>query len=318
MARNNGVIAGSPAFRVSRSVLAEVWDNRALLAAAPKNEQGQPILSKALTQQDLDIVSKGVLARCDKLDGLEDGLINRWEQCDFKPEMVENELGNTKVTLLNQLFNGAKTDQGEAIYRGWVYDSSINSEGWRQWKLGTSETDKPNSISFKMGLGSLTHYYLTPRQPERDPLSVDLAQAAEQVKAVGGIHDADDLDLSTFHAQGGKMLIYQGVADPIFSVLDLTDWYKSLLQADQNTPNFAKLFIVPAMNHCGRGATVNDFDMLTALENWVEKGLSPEQIPAKAGELYPDKSKEIPLCPYPKTAYYRGDKPNALDSFQCQ
>lgn len=314
----DGVIAGGPAFRVSRSALAEVWDNRALLAAAPKNDKGEKILANALTQADLDAVANEVLKRCDKLDGLEDGLINAWEQCDFQPEMVEAEIGREKVSLLKTLFDGAKNGQGEPIYSGWVYDSGINAKGWRDWKLGDSQTAEPNSISFKMGLGSLTHYYLIPRQPAQDPLTLDLDRAAEQVAAVGGIHDADELDLSTFAQRGGKMIIYQGVADPIFSSIDLRDWYNALQQADQNTPNFAKLFFVPAMNHCGRGATVNDFDMLTALENWVEKGNAPESVPAKAGELYPNKAKQIPLCPYPKVATYLGGDPNQLASYQCR
>lgn len=314
----DGVIAGSPAIRISRSALAEVWDNRALLAAAPQNSQGERILAEALTQKELDAVAKGVLKRCDKLDGLEDGIINAWEQCDFTPEMVESDIGQAKVALLNALFNGAKNSQGEQLYSSWAYDSGINSKGWRHWKLGDSQTAEPNSISFKMGLKSLTHYYLTPRQPNLDPLEVDLDLASEQVKAVGEMHDTDSLDFKDFEQRGGKILIYQGVSDPIFSAVDLRDWYLSLQQAVKNPQHFAKLFFVPAMNHCGRGATVNDFDMLTALENWVEKGQSPEVVPARAGENYPDKSKQIPLCAYPKVAYFRGGEPNRLESFECR
>lgn len=314
----DGVIAGSAGFRVSRSVLAELWDNQALIAAAPKNEKGKPILANALTQADLDAVSSAVLKQCDALDGIEDGLINAWEKCNFRPEMVENIIGRDKVKLLNTLFSGAKNQAGEALYSEWVFDSGINSQGWRDWKLGSSQTDEPNSISFKMGLSSLTHYYLTPRQPNRDPLSINLDLASEQVKQTGGIHDADDLELSTFSERGGKMLIYHGVSDPIFSAVDLKNWYNKLQQADQNTPNFARLFFVPAMNHCGRGATVNDFDMLTVLENWVERGGVPDFIPAKAGELYPNAMKNIPLCPHPKIATYISGNPNLLESFECR
>ncbi|MFA9488373.1 MULTISPECIES: tannase/feruloyl esterase family alpha/beta hydrolase [unclassified Mannheimia] len=161
------------------SVLAEVWDNRALLAAAPTNQDGQKILAKSLTQQDLDTLANAILKRYDKLDGLEDGLINAWEKCDFKPEMVENELGKEKATLIETTLSGAKNSQDELIYSPWVYDSGVNAKGWRDWKLGDSKTAEPNSISFKMGLKSLTHYYLTPRQPNFDPLEVDLDLASE-------------------------------------------------------------------------------------------------------------------------------------------
>ncbi|MDO4429922.1 MAG: tannase/feruloyl esterase family alpha/beta hydrolase [Lonepinella koalarum] len=314
----DGVIAGSPGFRVSRSVLAEVWDNRVLLSISPTNNKGQKILAKAFSQEELDKVSKVILAHCDKLDGLQDGLINAWEQCDFTPEMVEKDIGRDKMNALKRLFEGAKDSKGNLLYSAWAYDSGINSLGWRQWKLGDSDTEQPNSISFNMGLKSLTHYYLTPRQPVIDPLSVDLDQIAEQVKEVGGIHDADDMDLSTFRQRGGKMLIYQGLSDPIFSALDLRDWYQQLQQQMPQTSEFSRLFFVPAMNHCGRGATVNNFDMLSVLENWVEKGKSPERIIAQAGELYPEPKKQIPLCPYPQIAIYQGGDPNKAESFICQ
>ncbi|STY60281.1 Tannase and feruloyl esterase [Mannheimia haemolytica] len=110
----DGVIAGSPGFRVSRSVLAEVWDNRALLAVAPKNGDGDKILSQALTQQDLDVIANGVLTRCDKLDGLADGLINAWEQCDFQPEMVAKQLGQKKSRFNQNDFRGGEKQSRRA------------------------------------------------------------------------------------------------------------------------------------------------------------------------------------------------------------
>ena len=35
---------------------------------------------------------------------------------------------------------------------------------------------------------------------------------------------------------------------------------------------FLRTYFVPGMHHCGGGAGPNQFDMLTALEQWVEKG----------------------------------------------
>src|SRR6266700_2646674 len=43
----------------------------------------------------------------------------------------------------------------------------------------------------------------------------------------------------------------------------------------------ARLFMVPGMQHCLGGAGPNAFDTLSALENWVEKGVAPDGIPAK-------------------------------------
>jgi hypothetical protein len=62
----------------------------------------------------------------------------------------------------------------------------------------------------------------------------------------------------------------------------------------------------------------NSFDMLTALEQWVEKGQAPGQIVAShstAGSV--DRTR--PLCPYPQVASYTGT--GSIDdaaSFVCR
>ena len=63
--------------------------------------------------------------------------------------------------------------------------------------------------------------------------------------------------------------------------------------------------MVPGMQHCSGGPGPNTFDMLTALENWVEKGQAPERVVAShltAGVV--DRTR--PLCVYPKVAVYDG------------
>ena len=114
----DGVVVGNAAFRLSRATLGGTWNYQHLMAAAPKNAQGQKILARALTQKDLDAVVKGVLKRCDAKDGVADGIVNAWESCDFKPEMVQKEIGAKKVALLKAIFGGAKNSRGEALYAG--------------------------------------------------------------------------------------------------------------------------------------------------------------------------------------------------------
>jgi feruloyl esterase len=59
------------------------------------------------------------------------------------------------------------------------------------------------------------------------------------------------------------------------------------------------------MGHCGGGAGTSTFDTFTPLVQWVEKGTAPETIPASRvvnGTVV----RTRPLCPYPKTAIYKG------------
>jgi feruloyl esterase len=63
--------------------------------------------------------------------------------------------------------------------------------------------------------------------------------------------------------------------------------------------------MAPGMAHCGGGEGPNQFDMVSALGQWVEKGKAPEQILAThVTNGQPDRTR--PLCPYPKVAQYKG------------
>ena len=44
------------------------------------------------------------------------------------------------------------------------------------------------------------------------------------------------------------------------------------------TAQSVRLFMVPGMNHCGGGEGPNVFNMVSALERWVEDGKAPDQI----------------------------------------
>lgn len=79
---------------------------------------------------------------------------------------------------------------------------------------------------------------------------------------------------------------------------------------------WARLFMVPGMTHCGDGPALDDFDPLTAMQNWVEKHQAPEQMIAQ-GKAFP--GKQQPLCVYPKVAYYKGKGDiNQAASFECR
>jgi feruloyl esterase len=78
------------------------------------------------------------------------------------------------------------------------------------------------------------------------------------------------------------------------------------------------MFLIPGMQHCSGGPGTDNFDMLTALENWVEKGTAPASIPAThrtAGRV--DRSR--PLCPYPQVAVYSGSgSTDDAANFSCR
>jgi feruloyl esterase len=130
---------------------------------------------------------------------------------------------------------------------------------------------------------------------------------------------AGSTDLAGFRKRNGKLLIAHGVSDPIFSINDTIAWWNDLNTATGGTASdFARVFAVPGMQHCAGGPATDQFDAFGALVNWVEKGMAPDQIVARAGAATPWPGRTRPLCAYPKIARYKG-KGSLEDasSFEC-
>ena len=157
------------------------------------------------------------------------------------------------------------------------------------------------------------------------PSGRDMDVDAEAAKAHDGREMMGDTDawtnLSSFTGHGGKLIFFHGLSDPWFSALETVRYYTSLSKdpSDGTGPvtDWSRLFLVPGMGHCGGGeATLDRFDMLSAIVAWVEQGQAPAQVIA-TGAAYPGRSR--PLCPYPQHAQYsgRGDSESAAN-FSCQ
>lgn len=113
---------------------------------------------------------------------------------------------------------------------------------------------------------------------------------------------ADNPDLAAFRDAGGKMMIYHGVADPVFSVNDTANWCAKLDANGGGAAEFARFYPVPGMNHCHGGPAADAFDLLTPLIAWVEQGTAPEPAHARAeNEDLPEalQTATRPLCAAP-------------------
>jgi feruloyl esterase len=323
----DGIVAGNPGFRLSCAAVAEAWDTQAFMAIAPKDAQGRPVLSQAFSQADLALVGQRVAAECDALDGLRDGLVNNYAACRFDPAVLQCAaegqaacLGAQQVAALRKVFDGARNSNGQALYSSWPYDTGIASDSWRVWKLGFSrDAAKPDALNVSLGADALKNYFMTPPDSRFDVLAFDFDRDAQRVAQTGALNDAVSTYMTTFAARGGKLLIYHGMSDPVFSANDIMHWYQALA-ADTGggdmalTRQWARLFMVPGMTHCGDGPALNDFDPLAAIEAWVERKEAPESIPAK-GKDFPGKTQ--PLCPYPEFARYQRGDANDVKSYRC-
>jgi len=320
----DGIVAGNPGFRLSRAAIAQAWDTRAFLAAAPRDAQGRPVLANALTPADMTLVAGAVARTCDAADGLEDGTVEAMSACRFDPaalrcagDKAADCLTGAQVDALARAFGPARDGQGRALYAGWPWDPGIASPDWRAWKLGTSQTARPNARNATLTPGSLGLFFLTPPVRDLDLAAFDFDTAAERTAATAALNDATSTDHSSFTARGGRMVVFHGNADPVFSADDLRAYWRDLARdngGDAALAGWARMFMVPGMTHCGGGPALDDFDPLTALEAWVERGEAPDHLTAR-GAAFPGRTR--PVCAFPREARYRGGDADAAASFAC-
>jgi pimeloyl-ACP methyl ester carboxylesterase len=289
----DGIVAAAPAARTSFSNLGLRHAAATLNAIAPLDVQGNPQTRAALSDADRKLVNDGVLKACDALDGNADGLIFAPQNCQFDPgtlacpgEKKDGCLSSGQVKAIRTVMQGPRTTTGRQVYPGYYYDTGItNTQGLA---------------------GVLAGPFIPESKPVGTTFDVDAA-AAEAMDARAMVGDTNAwTNLSTFRGHGGKLIFVHGVSDPWFSAQESVRYY-GLLGPDNDDAtltDWSRLFLVPGMGHCGGGArTLDHFDMLSAVVDWVEAGRAPERVVA-TGASAPGESR--PLCPFPKHAHFNG------------
>ena len=289
----DGIVATAPAARTSFSNLGLRYATATLNAIAPVDAQGKPQTRAAFSDADRKLIIDGVLAACDTLDGNKDGFIFAPQKCGFDPgtlackdEKKEGCLSAGQVKAIRAVMQGPRTSSGRQVYPGYFYDTGIaNTQGLA---------------------GILAGPMIPEGRPVGATFNVDAA-AFEAMDARAMVGDSSAwTNLSTFRGHGGKLIFLHGVSDPWFSAQESVRYYEQLRADNADTPltDWSRLFLVPGMGHCGGGArTLDQFDMLSAVVDWVEGSRPPERVTA-TGSSAPGESR--PLCPYPRHAHYNG------------
>lgn len=318
----DGVVAGNPSFNLTRIAMNQVWSLQTVTRIAPRDAEGRPQLHAAFSDAQLLAIKDAVLARCDALDGLRDGMVNDYKACDFDPRMqvcgdpsapaAGQCLTAAQADGLAAIFGGARNSRGEELYGQYSYDTGIAEPAWRSMHLGTPASQPANA---SLGRDTLREFSITPADPSLDPLQFDFDRDVARTAETAAINDPVATLLNTFAGRGGRMIVYHGLSDQAMATGALTDWYEQLTPAGPEGPqDWARLFLVPGMTHCGGGESTDRFDMLTAIQDWVEKDQAPDRIVA-SGNAFPGVTR--PLCPYPAVARYTGGDPASAASFSC-
>lgn len=310
----DGVVAIAPAMRVATGAsISAAWESITYRSVAPLNTDGAPVLSQAFSNTDLTLVANAVLKQCDALDGLADGMVNNHRACGFDPasltctgDKTDSCLTAAQVGALKKGFAGPQNSAGQKLYHPWAFDAGIGAPGWRQWKLGSSTTAVPNSAFSTLIQDAIRWEFLTPHDPSFDMFGFDFDNDPARMQAFGAIYNtADDVDLAAYRSRGGKLMLFNGLSDPIFSALETADYMDraAARHGRLGAADFMRLFLIPGMNHCAGGPATDRLDTLSPLINWVENGVAPQRLTA-TGASFPGQSR--PLCPHPLYARYSG------------
>ncbi len=342
----DGILVGNPGFNLPKAAIQHAWDVQSFQIAAPQ-------IYDAFSADDMTLIADAVVAACDALDGLVDGMVADLSGCQDAFDLAELTCENEKlpscltpeqVEAMERSMGGPRNSVGEQLYSDWPYDGGMGGGGYRFWKLESGIPPWGNyPLIVALGGGSLPYIFTTP--PVEVPGSpdelytflsgFDFDMDAPKIYATDPVYsvssmgfmtppDVDNPKLRRFEKSGGKMIVYHGQSDPVFSVNDTIHWYEALTANHKgDAGNFVRLFVIPNMNHCSGGCATDQFDALTALTDWVEHGIAPDYLVASVDPDNPEipgdwsLSRTRPLCVWPEIAVFDDGDPEAYESFDC-
>jgi hypothetical protein len=300
----DGILAGAPAINWDRFIPAELWPQVVM-----QQDLGAPIAQCKLTA-----ATEGAVARCDRFDGVVDGVIDDPRRCDFD---VRSLIGQTTpcgtftaadARAIQSMWDGPRTTGGRFLWYGLSQGATLNALA--------------GPVPFPIAENH-TRFWVE-QNPQLDWKTLDFAGFQRDFRTsqrlFSDVIGTDDPDLSGFRASGGRLLIWHGWNDQLIFPQGSVDYYQRVVDrmgGVRRVGEFARLFMAPGVEHCGGGVGPNTFDMFGALVNWVEHRAAPDRILASTldnGQVV----RTRPLCAYPKAARYDGTgDPNSAASFAC-
>lgn len=343
----DGILASAPGFNLPLAAAAQLYTAQQFRKVATDETD----LSTGFTQAERNTVASAILARCDSLDGLADGLVNDIEACRTAFNLIRDVpscagardgtcLTPGQKSAIDAMYFGPINSRGVQLYTTQPYDPGLAAPGWASWKfqssVGAARDPVAVGIIFQVPpnptIISDTRAFAFNYNFDVDFPRLFATDGTYTESAMSFMTPPNPTKLETLRDRGAKMIVVHGASDGVFSIDDTQKWYEALdRENDGKADRFVRFFRVPGMNHVTGGPATDQFDALQALVNWVEQGQAPDKIVAQARGIgnpagvnaalpanwSPDRTR--PLCPHPLVARYNGSgDPERAENFSCK
>jgi hypothetical protein len=352
----DGIVAGDPFYLPPDISLSETWGLEQIIKISPI-VNGVPQYQQSFPIADQQLFTNAILAACDALDGLVDGVIDNAAACKFDPATFVFPTsgpygsiapgqplqctGNKTATCLTpgqvnatkKIAEGPRTSNGERItspdgtpLSGYPFDGGfMQPSGIPTRDIGNGN-NPPGNIG--LGSGQLPLFWFVTPDPTYNPLTVnydtDMRLVTPSSPAVN-----NSTEIGPFVSRGGKMILYHGLSDSGPPWPYTMKYFQDVMVKNgglAGISKFMKMYLIPNMGHCSGNAATDRFDMLTPMVNWIENGIAPQEIVATGTNFFSTlgtltglpTTRSRPLCAYPKTLRYTGGDMSQATSYACQ
>lgn len=273
----------------------------------------------------LELIHAAAMRKCDAIDGVKDGLIERPTACKFDPVILQCKAGSStdclskaEVQAVRALYRDVRTRTGLLAQPGLPVGSEYE---WSYWLASVKSGGADFARQF--------YRYMVYQDPNWDIDRFDISRDFPFArKNLGPILDAVNPDLRPFLNRGGRLLMYHGWDDAAIPAGNTLNYYAAMRRTvGRAAAERTRLFMLPGVAHCAGGNGPSNVDYLGALDQWAESGVAPERlVAAKADNMLrymvglPTKVMATrPVCAWPKAARYKGAGPvNEADSYVCR
>ena len=310
----NGIVSGAPAINWTRFIPAEIWPE---LVMKQSNDYLPACKENAFTA--------AVVKACGDQEGVTSPFIADPAKCHWDPMNLVGSstpcgtITATDAKVVAEIWAGPTSTDGKKLWYGLEPGASFSGLAGTATSNGaTGPAPFPITVAW---LGTWLQ-----QNPSWNWQTLTPAQFgqlfAQSVSEFSATIATDDPDLSRFKADGGKILIWHGLADQLIFPQGTINYYKRVTAAmggAGQTGSFARLFLAPGAQHCASAAGPAPADPLTAVVNWVEHGQAPASI---LGTVVDPATNTVtlsrPLCMFPLVARYTGHgNPNDASNFIC-